>query len=95
MLIEDFLLKNSVVNLALQTVEKQGAPAEALPETSQELWPPFAVAVGEINLENNAIRYTLDGAQPSAGRFNPNAIALSDLNLNLLQQMLSYTNVHL
>ena len=81
--VEDFLLKNSVVNLALQTVEKQEAATEALPKTSQELWPPFTVAVGEINLENNAIQYTLDGAQPSAGRFNPNAIALSDLNLNL------------
>ncbi|MEC8885442.1 MAG: translocation/assembly module TamB, partial [Bacteroidota bacterium] len=43
--VEDFVLKNSVVNLALQTVEKQETEAEALPETSQELWPPFTVAV--------------------------------------------------
>ena len=41
-------------------------------------WPDWKVRVGELRLENNNIRYTVNGAVPGPGRFNADAITLEE-----------------
>lgn len=45
-------------------------------------WPDWKVFLGEIEFENNAIRYSVNGATPQTGSFNADAIALDELCLN-------------
>ncbi|MGB7393133.1 MAG: translocation/assembly module TamB domain-containing protein [Pricia sp.] len=44
-------------------------------------WPKFMVQVGEIDLQNNQIAYATGNNRPEAGKFNSDAIALSDFTL--------------
>lgn len=81
--VDQFLLNNSAIALDLKTVAQEDSSTEVKANTSESIWPPFTLAIDHIGLTNTKIEYTLDGAKPSSGRFNPNAIALSDLNLDL------------
>ena len=77
-----FFLENSTVTLDLQTPD-ESKTTSANPEPFT--WPELIVDVENIILKNSAITYTLDGNEVSSTQFNPNAIALEDLNLEIPQ----------
>ena len=79
--IGEVLLNNSVVQVAMTTVEKPAAAETSTASTS--VWPEFTILIDRINLGDNTINYILDGAQVTPGIFNANAIALTDLNLDI------------
>ncbi|MEH6657168.1 translocation/assembly module TamB [Leeuwenhoekiella marinoflava] len=79
--IGEVLLNNSVVQVAMTTVEKPAAAETSTASTS--VWPEFTILIDRINLADNTINYILDGAQVTPGIFNANAIALTDLNLDI------------
>ncbi|RXG32527.1 translocation/assembly module TamB domain-containing protein [Leeuwenhoekiella marinoflava] len=79
--IGEVLLNNSVVQVAMTTVEKPAAAETSTASTS--VWPEFTILIDRINLADNSINYILDGAQVTPGIFNANAIALTDLNLDI------------
>ncbi|MAW94557.1 MULTISPECIES: translocation/assembly module TamB domain-containing protein [unclassified Leeuwenhoekiella] len=78
--IDGFLLENSIVNLDLETQEKASQNAQ---EPVPFSWPQMVVNAENVELRNTNFTYTLDGAQISSSQFNPNAVALSKLNLEI------------
>jgi len=60
---------------AVATEENNGASKSA------SLWPNLLVAIDEIDFSENNISYSIDGAKPVRGTFNPNAISISNLEL--------------
>ncbi|WP_124981319.1 translocation/assembly module TamB domain-containing protein [Nonlabens xiamenensis] len=44
-------------------------------------WPDMQVNLGELLFENNSFDYSVNGAQPIKGYFNPEAISLTGLNV--------------
>ena len=81
--IGDVLLHNSVVQLAMTTRDKPLADKPENPVSTASVWPEFTVLIDHIQLADNVINYTLDGAQVTPGVFNANAIAVTDLNLDV------------
>ncbi|MFD2828171.1 translocation/assembly module TamB domain-containing protein [Leeuwenhoekiella polynyae] len=81
--IGDVLLNNSVVQVAMKTVEKPVADKTKAATAPTSVWPEFTIRVDRINLSDNIINCTLDGAQVTHGIFNANAIAITDLNLDI------------
>ena len=78
--IKSFLLANSVVNLDMKSVAGQVSS----PETATAFtWPQLTAEISEVILKNNAITYTVDGAKVKSSQFNPDAISLSALNIDL------------
>ncbi len=79
--IDGLLLQNSLVNLELttrpDTESDQPTPEEPF------TWPELTADVTGLKLESTTLRYTLDGAAVNPSQFNPNAIALSNLNLDI------------
>jgi len=46
-------------------------------------WPDWIVEVGQVQMGNNRLMLTSDGASPKKGVFNPSAIALNNLSFEL------------
>jgi len=82
--VEKLGLANSAIALKMKTKEDSIAkPVNAGAEAESEspfTWPEWQVAVNEIDFKKNRIAYTLDGATPETGVFNPDAIFLEDFN---------------
>jgi hypothetical protein len=51
------------------------------PEPIEFEWPEFIITVNDVNLSNNDVLYTLDGAAVTPGTFNPNALQFEDIGL--------------
>ncbi|WP_035899329.1 translocation/assembly module TamB domain-containing protein [Leeuwenhoekiella sp. MAR_2009_132] len=81
-IVDRVLLNNSEIKVAMQTVVKEGI-LETNEPSPAFTWPSFLVNIGAISLNNNTVAYTLDGAKASKGLFNPNALFVDNLTLNL------------
>mgnify|MGYP003629615785 FL=1 len=81
--VDKLVLNNSKIELALSTVTCSEKTEENTVETNSFEWPPYLVNIGEVTLVDNSIKYTLDGATPTKGTLNPNAIALEKMSLGL------------
>ncbi|WP_029036108.1 translocation/assembly module TamB domain-containing protein [Salinimicrobium xinjiangense] len=46
-------------------------------------WPEWTVRAKDVNLSNNEFRYWVNDSRPTPGTFNPEAVGLQDLNLQL------------
>lgn len=84
-----FSLKNSIVTLNTETetneiTQKVEEAEEEIKEDIQKFeWPDFKIAIAKIDLEGNNINYSVGKNEVKKGIFNPNAIALQDLNLKV------------
>lgn len=84
-----FSLKNTIANLNM--VAKENVVTEAAEDVQDEVeeqmqdfeWPDFVVSIAKIDLIDNQIGYFVGDNQVKKGLFNPNAIALEDLNLKI------------
>ena len=73
-------LKNSNIQIHTKT-EENIVKDEANQDLNNFIWPNLELNLGNINLENNALGYFVNNTKPSVNKFNPNAIALNNLNL--------------
>ncbi|KQC33928.1 hypothetical protein AAU57_11750 [Nonlabens sp. YIK11] len=78
--VDFFTLNNSDIKVAMRTVKNQEEPEETTATTAFE-WPEFIIDVQDLDLKNNLVDYSLDGATPKQNQFDPNAILISDLRL--------------
>ncbi len=53
------------------------------------VWPDWKVEVGEVNLENNKVSYSVNDQQPRQGFFNPEAIEFKDVNFSVKNTFLT------
>ncbi|GAA0871766.1 hypothetical protein GCM10009117_09120 [Gangjinia marincola] len=68
-------------DLRLDMTESNDAATDKT--TSGEIpWPPIDIDVDRLSLDDYTFEYYLNGAKVSEGNFNPNAIRLSQLQLN-------------
>lgn len=82
-----FDLKNSTI--VLQTQTETNVVTEKIEDVTEDIeqdiktfeWPELRLSLGSLNLQNNQFRYNVASAEAKEGSFNPNAIALADLNL--------------
>lgn len=87
--VETFRLKNSSILLHTQT--ETNAVTQKVVEVTQDIkediqtfeWPELRLAIGSLDLENNKFSYFVASAEAKMGSFNPNAIVLEDLNLQV------------
>lgn len=84
LVIDQLVLKNSEFLVKTHTEEatpqKQVAVAE---KKTGFVWPEWDVIVNEVSLANNEATYFVNGERPQQGVFNPNAIAIENLHLQL------------
>lgn len=78
--IAQFDLKDSQFVVNMTTTATQ-APATS--ETTTALFPDYQLDLQNIRLAHTDVRYSVNGAQASKGTLNPNAIALTNLKLNV------------
>tara|TARA_R110000850_G_scaffold80862_1_gene173488 strand:- start:27106 stop:32157 length:5052 start_codon:yes stop_codon:yes gene_type:complete len=71
-------LADSNVLLEITTSGDDTQPSEDPTSPDEFKWPDWIITVDEIALENNNMRYLVDGAQPRQGTFNPNALAVGN-----------------
>lgn len=72
-------LKNSEITLKTKTDPK---PEQKKTATKNSLiWPDVVAEIDEINIENNKVNYFVNNATSLQTNFNPNAIALNNLNI--------------
>ena len=82
-----FELNNSMVELRTQTknnvvVEKTKEVAKEVKEDIKAFeWPDFSIAIDNINLEENNIRYFVHDEKVQKDVFNPDAIVLEEFKL--------------
>ncbi len=85
--ISEFNLKNS--SIVLRTETETNAVTQKLVEVTQDIkqdiqtfeWPELRLAIGSIDFQKNNFSYFVRNEQAKKGSFNPNAIVLTDLNL--------------
>ncbi|MBU2948840.1 translocation/assembly module TamB domain-containing protein [Zobellia uliginosa] len=78
----DYLaLKGSSIALRLPTVVETVDSTVTKAANPAFEWPKFLVRVDEIDFQDNAIAYAMGTAEPQKGKFNPNAITLSEFKL--------------
>ncbi len=83
-MLKTFSLKNSTIRYNAEEVEKEQDIEEPTPEGNEGFdWPEWKVDVGNIDLENNSLSYSLNGQQAREGYFNPEAIHMEGFNLSL------------
>lgn len=82
-----FDLKNSKITLKTQT--ETNVVTQKVEEVAEEVeqdikafeWPELRLSVGSINLQNNSFSYFVASAEAKKGNFNPNAVVLTNINL--------------
>lgn len=85
--IGDFNLKNSIITLQTETevngITQKGKEVQGTAKQDiQNLeWPDFKFSIAAVDFEGNSVNYFIANNQVKASIFNPNAIALKNLNL--------------
>jgi translocation and assembly module TamB len=76
-------LHNSTISVQMTSNEVEEAAEEVEEALTSETpfefeWPQLTVSVSKIDFTNNDLRYTVNDAEPQAGKFNPDAIVLNN-----------------
>ncbi|MUH35582.1 translocation/assembly module TamB [Zobellia amurskyensis] len=79
--VDRIALQGSTISLQLPTATEIADSTETTGGSASFEWPKFEVRVDEIDFQNNSIAYAMGAAQPEKGKFNPNAISLSNFKL--------------
>lgn len=83
-LVDRLLLENSDFLIKMETQQKVKSenlnPAADSPDFE---WPNWKIQAKEISFSDDAISYFVNGERPKEGVFNPNAIALKNIDLQL------------
>jgi hypothetical protein len=91
--VDRFALKNSKIyinNTASSTPAAKDTTAVAVAEEYQPFeWPQWTVNAKNLNLKNNNFRYWVNNNTPKKGIFNPEAVGLRNLNLEIPELVLA------
>ncbi|WP_289061025.1 translocation/assembly module TamB [uncultured Zobellia sp.] len=74
-------LQRSAISLQLPAAAKTTDSTVTTNSATGFEWPKFLVQVDEIDFQENSMAYTMGTGQPEKGKFNPNAISLSNFKL--------------
>ncbi|ARN77058.1 hypothetical protein BST97_03035 [Nonlabens spongiae] len=80
--------RNSRVDVAMTTQDSKTTGNIDSSQAAAFEWPPLTYNVQDVLLENINFTYSVDGAQPQVGQFNPDAVFLEDVNLTLAESSL-------
>ncbi|MDT0649872.1 translocation/assembly module TamB domain-containing protein [Autumnicola edwardsiae] len=84
--VDNLDLNNSIVYMETSPTEDTTTNSTEVDTTSANegfQWPEWTVTVNEISLQSNDITYLANNARPKTGQFNPEAIVLQDLSLEI------------
>ncbi|MDT0690136.1 translocation/assembly module TamB domain-containing protein [Salegentibacter sp. F188] len=84
--VDNLDLNNSIVYMEMSPTEiKTTDSTEVATPAAEEgfQWPEWTVEVAEINLQSNDITYLANNARPKTGEFNPEALVLQELTLEV------------
>ncbi|MGJ8684439.1 MAG: translocation/assembly module TamB domain-containing protein [Nonlabens sp.] len=76
-----FTLDNSKIEVNM--MDSNAVTTDVAAESTVFEWPDMNVALHQLNFNNNHFVYTLNGEQPSRKELNPNAISLSNIDIDL------------
>lgn len=98
--IEKIGLQNSIIDVEMDTTQLQESAEKPAPITEQEAfeWPDWEVQIAEIAIEDNTISYHQKGNAAKKGKFNPDALALTDFTFlaeDILLSKDTKANIHL
>ncbi len=76
-------LNKSIVAIDMKSNKEEAVEAEESDVVSENasLWPNLLLSIAEIDFSENNISYSIDDAKPVKGTFNPNAVSISNLEL--------------
>ena len=78
--VETVFLKDTKAKIEIATNQKENQNNS---QKNQLLWPELSVNIDNITFENNTVAYILNKAEIKENVFNPNAIVLDSLNLEI------------
>lgn len=76
--VNQITLQDADVFLEIITSDRGTETSENITDDSKFKWPGWIITVNDIALEDNNLRYSVNGEQPQKGTFNPNAITLEN-----------------
>ncbi len=82
-LIDEFLLNNSniVLEVTSTTDEKvEQVPKDVKAAIEEFSWPDWKIKINKVTFNEDQFTYLVDGASVEEGIYNPNAIAIKELN---------------
>ncbi|MDT7829379.1 translocation/assembly module TamB domain-containing protein [Pricia sp. S334] len=80
--VESLELKDSDISLRMAAQTPQTEDSVAVADAGEGFeWPEFTVQVDQIDFEDNNFAYTTGNNRPKAGKFNPDAVAISNFIL--------------
>ena len=82
-LIEDFLLKESDIVLEVTTILDQKVdevPKDIEKSLEEFVWPNWDIQIDKVSFIDDDFKYLVNGATVQPDTYNPNALAISDLN---------------
>lgn len=74
-------LKNSSISLHVSSPNVEKDTSVEVVNSSPFTWPAFIINANKVRFEDNSIDYTSGKTNPVKGKFDPNTIAISQLNL--------------
>lgn len=82
-------LNDSQIELKSNMPATTATTAESAAEmTLKSIWPPFTVNVDDFKINNSDVAYYANDRKAVEGRFNPEAIEIKDLNLDITNVLL-------
>lgn len=75
--VDEFMLSDSRFDVQVTSSADVAGKATPADSSFNFNWPQLVLELGDLKLENNSVNYSVDGANPVLGTFNPNAIQLS------------------
>jgi hypothetical protein len=81
-------LKDSQLSVNINEIKNEDNNAELAKSNNKFSWPKIQVEVANLLLENNNFQYTVNQEKPARQKLNPNAIYLSNVNLEVKDVLL-------
>ncbi|EAS18964.1 conserved hypothetical protein [Flavobacteria bacterium BBFL7] len=79
--VDNVTLQDSDIELSM--IEIADSSTQLNNEPTVVEWPDLNVSLNQLNFKNNSFLYSLNGAQPSTTQLSPDAILLTDIDIEL------------
>ena len=81
--IDALALDNSTISLQVPNTSSETQDTSGNLASNTVLWPEYRITASEIALKNNTIHYSVGNTKPQEGQFSPDAMAYSDMTLEI------------
>ncbi|GAK90403.1 hypothetical protein JCM19297_1719 [Nonlabens ulvanivorans] len=79
--VDDVKLQDSHIELSMIEIADSSLQSNNEPTVIE--WPELNVSLNQLSFKNDSFLYSLNGAQPSTTQLSPDAILLTDINVDL------------